>query len=436
MMFLGRLLHGESVNVVIARGSLAVLVVRSISALLGLVMQLALVRMLGVTEYGVFVIAMSWLVVLAMVSRLGMDLGLTRLVAQYRAQAQWGLLRGVLYWAMRNTLAVSLVTAAIAAAVVWYRSGDKPSVQDMTLLVAFLVLPVMSLGMLRQGALRGLRLVAKADFPEMILNPSFMLAALGLAWVAGMKLNAPSTMSILFVSYAVAFALGSMWLLRGLPAGVHRADRRVQSHDWWKISLPLVFLQGMQVLLARVDVLMLGAIDGPDEAGVYGAATSVTNVVNFGMMVVNPIAAPMIAELFHTNRKSELQSMVTLVARLATAVMLVAFMVLLFFGKWILGLFGSEFVAGYVALLVLAGSQAITALSGAAGNLMTMTGHQNQSAMFLGAAVVLNIILNAVLIPVYGIDGAAIATLASVVVFRVAITVYVKARIGVRATIF
>jgi O-antigen/teichoic acid export membrane protein len=89
---------------------------------------------------------------------------------------------------------------------------------------------------------------------------------------------------------------------------------------------------------------------------------------------------------------------------------LVGTLALLFLGKTILSLFGPEFVAGYPVMVVLSIGLLIRALAGPLQGLLVVTGRQNVAAFALAVTVVINITLNILLIPKYGLMGAAIAT--------------------------
>ena len=100
-----------------------------------------------------------------------------------------------------------------------------------------------------------------------------------------------------------------------------------------------------------------------------------------------------------------------------------------------LGLFGPEFTRGYWALAILTVGQLVNASVGSVGFLMSMTGHQREAARVFAGAAVLNVVLNASLIPLWGINGAAIATATTTIIWNVALALYVWRRLGVRATI-
>jgi O-antigen/teichoic acid export membrane protein len=191
----------------------------------------------------------------------------------------------------------------------------------------------------------------------------------------------------------------------------------------------------MHLILKHTDIIMLGAIRGPDEAGIYSAASRISDLVVFALMAINTILAPMISELYSTGKNKELQRIVTLAAWAIFAFTLMFSIILVVFGKFALSLFGAEFVVTYVPLLILLCGQIVNALAGSVGLIMTMTGHQNQAGAIVAVSAVINIILNALLIPLMGLAGAAISTAFTMVLWNLTMLVYVLRKLGINPTI-
>ncbi len=80
------------------------------------------------------------------------------------------------------------------------------------------------------------------------------------------------------------------------------------------------------------------------------------------------------------------------------------------FSQPILSLFGSDFTEASWSLKILVTGQMINALCGSVAILMIMTGHQKKSLPVVVCSALINVVLNAILIPSFGIAGAAIAT--------------------------
>jgi O-antigen/teichoic acid export membrane protein len=180
---------------------------------------------------------------------------------------------------------------------------------------------------------------------------------------------------------------------------------------------------------------MLGMIRSTGEAGAYAVASRVTQLIFLGQWAVNAIAAPMFSELHHGGKKERLQQAATYAARAAFLVTIPLAFALVFFGRQVLAVFSSEFTIAWTALAILAAGQIIHVLCGSVGLLMTMTGRENAAGKIIGMAALLNIVLNAVLIPRFGLEGAAVSTAVSTAFWNIALVVMVRKRIGIRSTV-
>ena len=107
-------------------------------------------------------------------------------------------------------------------------------------------------------------------------------------------------------------------------------------------------------------------------------------------------------------------------------------LILFIWGKTLLTLiFGTEFEVGYSALVILVLAQLVNASFGAIGVLMNMTRNEKFLARALGIASAANVILNIILIPFFGIIGAATATVISIAIWNTLLFVVAKRKIGI-----
>ena len=205
---------------------------------------------------------------------------------------------------------------------------------------------------------------------------------------------------------------------------------------WIATILPYMLLSGTHVIMAQTDVVMIGYFLGTKSSGIYSAAAQTAVLIAFSLIAVNTIAAPMIAELYALNRRPELQRIITLAARGNLLFALPASLFLMVMGKPVLGLFGTEFPTAHLALGILAVGQLVNALAGSVGFLMTMTGHHWQTVLVLSLAAFLNIALNLLLIPYFGLAGAASASAISLALWNIVLTWRVKVILHIDPTIF
>ena len=101
------------------------------------------------------------------------------------------------------------------------------------------------------------------------------------------------------------------------------------------------------------------------------------------------------------------------------------------FPEFILSFFGKDFLIAKSALLILAFSQGINAMSGSVGIILNMTGKEKVFRNILSIALVINISLNLILIPIYKIEGAAIASASSLIFWNLYSVWYVYKKYGI-----
>jgi O-antigen/teichoic acid export membrane protein len=206
---------------------------------------------------------------------------------------------------------------------------------------------------------------------------------------------------------------------------------------WFAAMWPLALLAGLHAINSQVDLLMIGALGTIDQVGLYRVAVQGAALVVFTLHTVNLTVAPHIAQLHSANEIERLQKLVTSSARLALFGALPVAFIMVFFGKPVLQLiFGVDYVVGHAALAILTIGQLFNAAMGSVGLLLNMTGHERDTAKAVAVAVAINIPMNLVLIPVLGINGAALATSASLLVWNILLWRAVKRHLALSSTAF
>jgi O-antigen/teichoic acid export membrane protein len=105
-------------------------------------------------------------------------------------------------------------------------------------------------------------------------------------------------------------------------------------------------------------------------------------------------------------------------------------------GRWLLGLFGPEFTVAYPALLLISLGQLFNAYCGQNGTVATMTGRERAQTKILIVAAAINVFLNLLLIPLFGITGGAIASAASVMFWNVATVILIRDELGLQTLVW
>jgi O-antigen/teichoic acid export membrane protein len=401
------------------------------------IVGLTLARILGPDGYGAYAFALSWAVVLGIPASLGLNKLVVREISAYRNRREWGFIGGMLKWASSSSLLASIVVVAVAGAVSLLFRGTGDPLMLRAFWMSLLLIPLVSLMRIRQSVLQGLDRVVWGLLPESLVQPVVQLTFIGAGFVVFSGYFSPEMAVGMHVFAVVAALITSIILLgKALPADVRRAEKQYDNKTWLKGGLALLLLIGVNVINSRLDILMLGSIAGAYDAGVYAIASRGGELVLLFLTPLSLAIAPTVASHFSAGKIGELQELITKKTRLILVLTIPIAIAFAFFGSWFLVLFGEQFVAGERALTILSVGYLLNVCAGLVSMILVMTHHDRDATFSFGIGAVLNVILNALLIPKYGIEGAAVATATSTVVWSMLMAWLVYKRTGIYSTVF
>ncbi|HYG91552.1 MAG TPA: oligosaccharide flippase family protein [Azospirillum sp.] len=417
---IGRLLRGAS--------SLFALNIAGVG--LAFLLQLLLARALGPEEFGVYAYAVAWLNILGFATLLGHDVLMLREVATYRAGQDWAHLRGALRHAQFVPLLVAMAVAAVGAALALWLS-DTAALRN-ALLAAFLILPPLALLRVRASILCALERPFTGQLPERLMRDAVAIALVGTAVLVAPRLSAAGCVLLL--------GCGTLVALVAVSRALHRWTRDIPTHpplyrtpEWMRAAIVMAAMGGVQILLQRTDVLMIGWLLDTTAAGIYSVSVSLSEVCSFPSTAISATLAPTVAALYARGAGRELQDAVTATCRWSLLGTAAIALPLVLVPEWVLHLYGPSFVMAANPLRLLLAAQLLKAGMGAAWLLMTMTGHEARAVAILGLAALGNLLLNLLLIPPLGIEGAALATAMSAVAAQACIAWSARTYTGIRS---
>lgn len=425
-----RLISGQTV---------ATMGLRAAGLLLGAAVTIVIARVLSPERFGEFAFVLSVATIASIPPAIGLRQTLTRQTAYSVAQDDRASLPGLWLWAMQwAALAVLLVSTSLAIWVVLW--VDAPDLRR-NLLIGLCILILLPAPQIFGGILHGLGRINLSLIPEAVLRPVIMLAIVaGLVTIIG---QGAVTVPMLLVGLACAIAIDALVgaalfrRITGFRIAKAMASERVSNGPalrWSALSFGAI--TGVHVINSNLDVVMIGLLAGDLQTGLYRAASVVSDLVVFGLGVVNFVILPRVAGLHAVGDRQALQTLVTASTRIITALALGGFVLIAGFGSVLLALlYGDGFSEGYSVLLILALGQLANALFGPVALLLNMTGNEKLTLIGVSLSVVINAGLNVLLIPRFGIEGAATATAATLIIWNLMLAVLLKRRVGYHSTI-
>jgi O-antigen/teichoic acid export membrane protein len=175
--------------------------------------------------------------------------------------------------------------------------------------------------------------------------------------------------------------------------------------------IPMTALAGIEIFSNQLDMFMLGVISDKAQVGFYRVAFSGAALIILCRTVVDAALAPQIARLWHGNDREGLQELVRWSSRLGLAAAIPTAGALLIFGPSLIDLaYGEAYLSANLAMAALCVGQLVNAWAGPARSVLQLTGHEREAVRGAVFSGLVNVVLNASLIPFFGALGAALAT--------------------------
>lgn len=405
------LARGGSINLVGAAGS----------AVFSFAAFAVAARLHTTAQVGAFTVAIAVFTILREVAQAGAQVGFTRFLPRDLASGNperlvttlrvglWivlaaGIAAGAVAWSVGDGLATLLGQDADGELVAQHLRWMAPAIP---LTAVFLALTFATRGLGTMTPAAAVDNLGRAGLQLVFVVATGWLGAqwLGLAWA---------------LPYVLALPVLVLWLRRLLDQ--HRAlstpdpmPLRDARRRFWAFSGPRGVASTLQVSVKWADTILLGALAGAAEAGVYSIATRFLVVGSLASSAVMQVTGPRFSELITRGDQEGLQATFRTSARWVVWTVWPMYLVLATFPEPLLRLFGPEYVEASTAVTVLALATCLSAAAGSVDTVLLMSGRSWLSLGNWGGALVIDLGLALVLIPRYGLLGAAIAWAASIV---------------------
>ncbi len=387
---------------------------------LGFGVTVLIARKFGATGSGTWVLAQTFLMIAGYLCLCGMDVGTVRAVAVYKAAERWAAARA---WAWTGMLIV-LSFGAVVSLTLWAALGPLARAlkegPDFVSLMSILCLAIIGSGVVKLtgGLLRGLSRFTLAEVLENAVVPTTLGVA---AFTVG--LHSLQQMAMIYVGATLTSAVVgfSIWMVllgdKGRPAEPLMPRQALTS------SLPLMGTVMATLATPWIMTLFLARFADTADVGNFRVGVQFSLLLSFLLSAVESGMSPQIAALHSQGKLHELLGATKQMTFLLMILGGAPSMVLIIFAPQLLGFLGPEFPAGATAMRILLAGQVLKLLSGPVGSYMVMTGLGRMSLWNAINSAIVVFVLCAVLVPLIGIEGAAIAGAMSTLVRYITATV-------------
>lgn len=408
-----------------------------LATVLGFGLVLTLTNAYGEVRAGTFFSALALFSICGQTVKLGSDTGLVYALPRLRERGHHRLQHRMVLIALSPTLITSCVVAtalivgseAIAAALVAPTdAAQRPEYAAVVRGMGWF-LPGWALTQTLLGGTRGMGTMLPMSVVQHVgrnlLQFAAIVVAVALGWT-GLALGVAWAAPL-----GVTAAVASVWLTRLLDesaasaapgSGASEPDVSDMAREFWSFSLPRGAAGAMNVTLEKADVMLVQRLASTADAGVYGA---VARLINAGYLIafsVGQAVAPQFSRLFAVGDSSAAEEIRTLYQTVVGWMVVLVWPVYLVFavaGSSVLSAFGSEFEVGGTALAITSVGMLAMLMLGPGDFLLLMSGRTWASFVNVGVSLGANLALNRILIPEFGLEGAATAWAIGVVLAAV-----------------
>jgi O-antigen/teichoic acid export membrane protein len=201
--------------------------------------------------------------------------------------------------------------------------------------------------------------------------------------------------------------------------GTSRQLARPDARGFWRFTAPRAVAALAQITVQRLDIVLVAVLRGPAEAAVYTAATRFLVAGQFANGAISMAAQPRFAELFAVGDRREVNSVYQATTAWLILLTWPLYLLAMIFGPEVLTVFGHSYRAGGTVMVILGGAMLLATACGQVDMVLIASGRSGWSLMNGLLAVGVNVGLDLILIPKYGIAGAAIGWAAAITLTNV-----------------
>jgi len=393
---------------------------------LGYLFIFMLAKYFNAEGVGLFSLTYSVLTIFLLFAKFGFDLAIVKFVSEYKddfSKLKDLYIKTLFFLIPLNLLLISIMFFLSKYIAIYIFHNEE--IIGYLKLFSLLLFPI-TLRFINANFLRGLKSIAEYSFIQSI---SVYLFSVIVLFIIVQFFN--YDMLDLFVAYflgvLIAFFISYWFLIKKINFFRISRDYFFNLKTLIKVAFSMLLANSLMLVITTSDSIILGYFTSSKDVGIYNIVIKIAVATSIFMTAIMSIVSSKLIELNKENKLSQTMQFVnTIVFSLSGITIIFIFI----FKEKILMLFGKEFIAGSVALSLLLFGRLIESMSGTGNYILQILGYETIVRNIMFIAALLNIVLNFILIPIYGINGAAFASMISIMFWNIMYIFYIKQTLG------
>jgi len=409
-------MKNKSIKDILTKSS-RVFSLRIISIISGFFLMYLITNVYGAEGMGIFALSQTILMVMVMLSVFGTDTASLKYSSQYFSNNEYIKLNSF-YFSIFKFVIVSSIFISI---IIFFIKGDLSVFFNKSLLnhslffISLSILP-MSFININSESLRGIGEYSLFTIFRYVLMPVLTILFI---YVLDNNNDLLTPIKAYAISICIISLLSFTFLLKEIKFFKYFSNIDSNLNDVIKYSFPVLISNSMLLLIQWIDIIILGYFETSNTVGIYSVVMKISLFSSVILFSINSIVASEFSRLYSLDKMVDLRVLIRKSSKIIFFITIPVLILIVYFSKSILGYFGYEFIMANKTLYILVAGQFINVLCGSVGYILMMTEKQNIFKNIMIFSTCVNIILNIVLIPKYSINGAAIASSISLILWNV-----------------
>jgi O-antigen/teichoic acid export membrane protein len=401
----------------IVKSSVLVFLFLIFSKLITYFYRIVIARHFGPEVYGSLSLAIGILGIFTFLAVFGLDEGLLRFIPFYRQRKQNKKILAIFHFSFKFVLCLSLLLGLIMFLISKFIAEKFFHSSSLTLFFQMfsLLVPLCSLTRLYLSSLRAFEKIGWYSFLTNFIEGFFRLVFLVVFIFIGLG---SFSVSFSYVLGTIILFVGSLLSFKSLANYSFKGPHLLKKNksELINYSWPMMFSFVIGTIFSWIDSFMIGYFKTASEVGLYNAAMPLAALLVFIPGLFLQLFSPMINRLYSEKNIMLIKNLSQQIGKWIFVLNLPIFIILVLFPGVLLNfLFGSEYISASTSLIFLSIGEMFYAQFSLSANLLNMLKKSKLNLINVVVSSILNILLNLLFVPKYGINGASFATMLSII---------------------
>jgi len=380
--------------------------------------NVVITRILGADSYGLFVLATNVFTFIAIIPQLGFNNTIIRYVSYYTGKGEDAKAKGTILFGFKILLILSLMVLVISffiSPLISESIFERPELTPL-LKIILLSLPFAVIAGIFYSSLNGLKLIKYQVLAANILNPLIFFLLIIIVFWAGYRLT--GLIWIMVAMGVISLALSYYFLNNNYFKHKRNLQPQIDKKELVNFAIPVYLNQFLNSAIKFAPIFIMGYFLTNKDIGIFNVGFRIAMLVSVSLGAFRLIFSPAISALFAKNNKQLIDQLYKTITKWIFTIALITFCIIILFAEPVLNIFGKEFTTGINVLLLLIFGELINAGVGLVGNIIVMSGRPKVALFNAGINFLTILTLCYLLIPDYGIVGAAFSYALTVVLIN------------------